>query len=61
MKAYVRTTGSIFALLVAAHVWRIIVEGTRMLRDPWFVFFTLAAIGFAVWAWRLVRASPATS
>ena len=54
MRAYLVTTGTIFALIVLAHVWRVIAESTTLARDPWFVALTLLAAGLSVWAWRLV-------
>lgn len=57
MKAYVKTTGVVFGLLVAAHVWRAIEEGSHVATDPGFVLITVAAAALCVWAWRLVRLS----
>ncbi len=54
MKAYVVTTGSIFALLAAAHVWRLIEEGRQLLANPWWILITLGAAALAAWAWRLL-------
>ena len=34
MKAYLVTTGSIFGLIVLAHILRIIEEGQHLARDP---------------------------
>ena len=53
MKAYLITTGSLFALLAVVHVWRMTVEG-HLARDPWYILITLGAAGLGVWAWRLV-------
>ena len=58
MKAYVIITGVIFALITAAHIWRIIAESPRLLGDPSFVLLTVAAAGLAVWAWLLVQRRP---
>lgn len=55
MKAYVITTGLVFALLTLAHLWRIIVEGLRMATDPWFALTTLIPAALCVWAVRLLR------
>lgn len=55
MKAYVVTTGTVFGLLVLAHVWRLAVEGTRLMRDPWFVAMTIIAAALSLWALRLLR------
>jgi hypothetical protein len=59
MRAYIITSGAIFALLVAAHVWRVAIEGLSVARDPWFLGSTLIAVGLSAWAIRLVRQSQA--
>jgi len=51
------TTGAVFALLTLAHLLRIIVEGTRLAKDPFYVLITVAAGGLCLWAWRLLRLS----
>lgn len=55
MKAYVITTGVLFGLLVVAHVGRVLAEGTRVARDPWFAGFTVLALAMCGWAWRVLR------
>ena len=55
MKAYVITSGSLFALLIVAHLWRAIVEGPRMFGDPVFVIATLLAIAMSAWAIIVLR------
>jgi hypothetical protein len=55
MKAYLLTTGVVFGLIAAAHVMRVMVEGTHLATDPLFVFLTLAAAGLCLWAGRLLR------
>jgi len=55
MKAYVITTGAIFALITAAHIWRVISENPRLLGDPSFLLLTVAAAALAVWAWLLIQ------
>jgi hypothetical protein len=55
MKAYVTTTGAIFALITLAHLLRIVAEGTHLATDPWFMLLTVAAAALCVWAWRLLR------
>ncbi len=55
MKAYLVTTGSLFAVLTVLHVWRIIEEGPQLARNPWWILITIAAAALAVWAWRLLR------
>lgn len=57
MKAYLGVTGSVFGLIVVAHIWRIVEEGRNVL-DVWWVLLTLLAAAMAVWAWRLFRQLP---
>jgi hypothetical protein len=54
MKAYLITTGTIFALITAAHIWRVAAEGSRLATDPFFVLLTILAAALSVWAWLLV-------
>jgi len=56
MRAYVITTGVIFALIVAAHIWRIVVEGLVLARDPAFVMLTIAAGALSLWSLQVLRA-----
>lgn len=55
MKAYVITTGAIFAAITIAHILRIVQEGSRLFTEPFYVLLTLIAAGFSLWAFRLVR------
>jgi hypothetical protein len=55
VKAYVITSGTIFALLVLAHLWRAAVEGARMYTDPAFIVVTILALAMCIWAWRVLR------
>jgi len=57
MKAYVITSGSVFGLLTAAHIVRVVLEGARVARDPFFVGITLLAAVLTFWAWRVLRGS----
>lgn len=57
MKAYLITSGSIFGLLVMAHLLRVMAEGLHVAQDPWFVVTTIAAGVLCVWAVRLLRLS----
>jgi hypothetical protein len=50
MKGYVITTGLAFALLELSHVLRVAQEGTRLLREPWFLLINALALAFAIWA-----------
>lgn len=54
MKTYVVATGTVFALLTLAHLWRI-VEEPRLASDPWFLFATVVAAALSVAAWRVAR------
>jgi hypothetical protein len=54
MKAYLITTGSIFGLIVLAHILRIIDEGQHLARDPFYLLLTAAAGGMSAWAVRLL-------
>jgi tellurite resistance protein TehA-like permease len=55
VKSYVITTGSVFGLIVAAHVWRAIEEGPHLATEPSFVLLTVAAAALCLWACRLLR------
>jgi hypothetical protein len=57
MKAYVITTGVVFALVTLAHILRVFAEGPRLAKDPYFILFTIAAAALSYWAWRLIRRS----
>jgi hypothetical protein len=48
MKAYVITTGTVFALVVAAHIWRAVAEGAALAKNPVFLLTTAAAAGLVV-------------
>jgi hypothetical protein len=56
MKAYLVTTGTVFGLLAAAHVWRVFAEGTHLAKEPFFVAITLMSAALGLWAWRLLKA-----
>jgi hypothetical protein len=55
MKAYLITTGAVFALLTLAHIWRIVADEPHLARDPWFILITVLAAALGLWAWRLLR------
>lgn len=55
MKAYLITTGTVFTLVTAAHIWRAISESAALARDPWFILLTALAAALSLWAWRLLR------
>jgi hypothetical protein len=60
MKAYLITTGTLFALVAAAHVARTVAEWRRLATEPSFILegpaLGLVAGAIAFWAWRLLRA-----
>jgi hypothetical protein len=61
MKAYVITTGLVFAALAIAHIARLFAEGAGLLTEPFFVVLTAAALGLAIWAaWLLKKAMGST-
>jgi hypothetical protein len=53
MNTYVRTTGLLFGLLTAVHVWRML-EERELLTEPWYLAVTATAAALALWAWRLL-------
>ncbi len=55
MRAYVVTTGMLFALLTAVHLWRLYLEGANLAMQPFFAGVTVLSAGLCVWAWRLLR------
>lgn len=57
MRSYVLTTGVVFGLLTLAHLWRILEEGSRLMRDPFFVSITLIAGALCTWAVFVLRSS----
>jgi hypothetical protein len=58
VKTYIITTGAIFGILTAAHIWRVTLE-PHLATDPWFLLTTFAAAALAVWAWRRLRSVAA--
>jgi len=57
MKAYLITTGTVFALVIACHIWRVSAEGLQLARDPVFILLTLLAAALCLWAGWLPRQS----
>jgi hypothetical protein len=55
MKAYVMTSGAVFALLTLAHLVRIVLEDSALAVEPAFVLITLASAALSFWAWRTLR------
>ena len=50
MRTYVGITGLIFALMFAAHVARIYVEGSGLLREPLIIVTSVLSLGLSIWA-----------
>ncbi len=55
MKAYLITTGSVFALIALLHIARMFAEPGLLKREPEFIALTLFAGGLSVWGWCLLR------
>jgi hypothetical protein len=59
VRAYLATTGALFALLAVAHLLRTIAESSRLGTDPWFILegpgIGIIAAAICIWAWRLFR------
>jgi hypothetical protein len=58
VKAYVITSGTVFSLMVAAHIWRAVAEGPALAKNPVFDLITVAALALALWAWRVLATLP---
>jgi len=54
MRAYIITTGAIFALITIAHVARLATE-SHVLREPIFLLLTILAAALSVWAFVVLR------
>lgn len=54
MKAYIITSGAIFALITIAHIAHIAME-THVLREPFFLVLTLLAAALSIWAFVVLR------
>ena len=50
MRTYVGITGLVFAFIFAAHVARVWIEGTWLLRQPLFILTSAGALGAAICA-----------
>ena len=59
MRAYVATTGVLFALLAVLHVWRAFAESATLAQDPWYLAITVLAAGLSVWAMAVLRRTAA--
>jgi len=57
MKAYLITTGIIFALITVLHIWKAFAEGAGTAKNPLFIFLTILTASLSVWAFRLLMTS----
>ncbi len=57
MRLYVAVTGIIFALLVVAHVARMVMENVSLASDPIYLFITAMSGGLSIWSWVVFRSS----
>jgi hypothetical protein len=58
MRCYVIATGIIFAMMFVAHVARVFVEGTWVLREPMIIVTSALSLGVAIWALVLLTRRP---
>ena len=54
MRAYIITTGAIFALITIAHIARLATE-SHVLREPIFLLLTVLAAALSIWSWIVLR------
>ena len=54
MKAYIITTGLIFALITIAHLARMVTE-THVLTEPLYLLLTILSAALAIWAVVVLR------
>lgn len=55
MRVYVLITGTLFAMIVVAHIARMAAEGLAIAKDPFFALATVIAGAMSAWAFLLVR------
>jgi hypothetical protein len=55
MKAYVITTGVIFALITLSHILRIVSEGLHLAAEPVFILLTVLSAALSIWAFLVLR------
>jgi hypothetical protein len=56
MRAYLLTTGTLFAVIVVAHVFEVLDRRSVFASD---VLVLAVSAGLSVWAWRLARKAAA--
>ena len=60
MKAFFVTVGTVFGLIVVAHVARVVVEPAKA-ADPWYWGLTAIAAVLSGWSWYLLWNSRRTT
>jgi len=55
MKAYLVTTGTVFGLITAAHLARMVAEWPHHATEPLYLLLTAVSAGLCAWAWSLFR------
>ena len=58
MRTYIGITGLVFALMFAAHVARILAEGSGLLREPLIIVTSVLSLGLSIWALVLLTRGP---
>jgi hypothetical protein len=58
MRAYIGITGLVFALMFAAHIARILAEGSGLLREPVIILTSVVSLGLSIWAVVLLTKRP---
>jgi hypothetical protein len=59
MRAFLLVAAVCFAALAAAHVLRLVLEGTGPLQSPVFILTTLLSVALSAWATVLLLRKPA--
>ena len=54
MKAYIITSGAIFALITVLHIARLVTEPMNILREPIFVVLTVLGAVLSIWAFAIL-------
>jgi hypothetical protein len=55
VRAYIITTGVVFALITVAHIARLATEPMHVLREPVFLTLTVLAAALSIWAFVVLR------
>jgi NO-binding membrane sensor protein with MHYT domain len=56
IKIYLISTGVIFGLITALHIWKAVAEGPQTAKNPFFILLTALTCGLSIWAgWLVLR------